>query len=89
LLVAARVNHIPTARHFMPAALSRAHSIELPSTPKEKHMDIGTKRDPGRELGKAEVDKVSGGDRLPEDLPEEFPGEPGCMPAGGPIVDGG
>ena len=52
-------------------------------------MDIGTKREPGRELGKAEVNQVSGGDHLAEERPEEFPGEPGgCTPTGMP-VDGG
>ena len=59
-------------------------------------MDIGTKREPGRELGKAEVKQVSGGDHLPDDI-LVAPGDGGCVPgggaiggpSGGPIVDGG
>ena len=51
-------------------------------------MDIGTKQEPGRELGKAEVNQVSGGDHLPDDTLES-PGNDGCVPGGGPILDGG
>lgn len=51
-------------------------------------MDIGTPREPGRELGTAEVEQVSGGDHLPDDT-LVAPGESGIVPGGGPIVDGG
>jgi hypothetical protein len=52
-------------------------------------MDIGTQKEPGRELGKAEVAQVSGGDHLPDEIAEEFPGEGGCVPMGIPVADGG
>ena len=47
-------------------------------------MDIGTRREPGRELGKAEVKEISGGNlnTMPDDIPSD---SPGVVPTGGPV----
>ena len=50
-------------------------------------MDIGTKKEPGRELNRAEVDEIVGGHIAPiqDEIPSGHPGDATGTPAGGPI----
>ena len=50
-------------------------------------MDIGTKKEPGRELGKAEVDEIGGAHiaPIPDDTAPGYPGDATGGPSGAPV----